>query len=104
MNVRGQVDRATPVRLPRPRAARTFALMSAPRLHVVHGQPSWAFRSSHVHANLAKLGGHLAPVAFRLAHRLVSPFAIAPWAEEKLAPGTPALLEALRGDFFCAPF
>lgn len=78
--------------------------MSAPTLHTVHGQPSWSFRSSHVHANLTKLGGHLAPVAFRLDHRLVSPFAIAPWAEEKLAPGTPALLEALRGDFFCAPF
>ncbi len=78
--------------------------MSAPTLHIVHGQPSWSFRSSHVHANLTKLGGHLAPVAFRLDHRLVTPFAIAPWAEEKLAPGAPALLEALRGDFFCAPF
>jgi hypothetical protein len=74
------------------------------KLHLVHGQPSWPFRSSHVHANLTKLGGHLAPVAFRLDHRLVSPFAIAPWAGEKLAPGTPALLKALRGDFFCAPF
>jgi hypothetical protein len=78
--------------------------MSAPTLHTVHGQPSWSFRSSHVHANLTRLGGHLAPVAFRLAHRLVTPLAVAPWAEEKLAPGTPALLEALRGDFFCAPF
>jgi hypothetical protein len=78
--------------------------MSAPTLHTVHGQPSWAFRSSHVHANLTKLGGHLGPVAFRLEHRLVTPFSIAPWAEEKLAPDTPALLRALRGDFFCAPF
>jgi hypothetical protein len=78
--------------------------MSAPTLHTVHGQPSWSFRSSHVHANLTRLGGHLGPVSFRLAHRLVSPFAIAPWAEEKLAPETPALLRALRGDFFCAPF
>jgi hypothetical protein len=78
--------------------------MSAPTLHTVHGQSSWAFRSSHVHANLTRLGGHLGPVSFRLAHRLVSPFAVAPWAEEKLAPETPALLRALRGDFFCAPF
>ena len=78
--------------------------MSAPTLHTVHGQPSWSFRSSHVHANLTKLGGHLGPVSFRLEHRLVTPFSVAPWAEEKLAPGTPALLEALRGDFFCAPF
>jgi hypothetical protein len=57
-----------------------------------------------VHANLTRLGGHLGPVAFRLDHRLVSPFSVAPWAEEKLAPDTPALLRALRGDFFCAPF
>ncbi len=78
--------------------------MSAPTLHTVHGQPSWSFRSSHVHANLTKLGGHLAPVGFRLEHRLVTPFSIAPWAEEKLAPDAPALLRALRGDFFCAPF
>lgn len=78
--------------------------MSAPTLHTVHGQPSWSFRSSHVHANLTKLGGHLAPVSFRLDHRLVAPFSVAPWAEEKLAPETPALLRALRGDFFCAPF
>lgn len=78
--------------------------MSAPTLHTVHGQPSWSFRSSHVHANLTRLGGHLGPVSFRLAHRLVSPLSVAPWAEEKLAPETPALLRALRGDFFCAPF
>lgn len=78
--------------------------MPAPKLHLVHGQPSWSFRASHVHANLTKLGGHLGPVSFRLAHRLVTPFSVAPWAGEKLAPGTPALLRALRGDFFCAPF
>jgi hypothetical protein len=78
--------------------------MSAPTLHIVHGQPSWAFRSSHVHAHLTKLGGHLGPVGFRLDHRLVFPFSVAPWAEEKLESGTPALLRALRGDFFCAPF
>ncbi len=78
--------------------------MSVPKLHNVHGQPSWSFRASHVHASLTKLGGHLAPVAFRLDHRLVSPFSVAPWAEEKIDPGLPGLLHALRGDFFCAPF
>ena len=45
-------------------------------LHTVHGQPSWLFRSSHVHAHLTRLGGHLGPVAFRLEHRLVSPFSV----------------------------
>jgi hypothetical protein len=71
---------------------------------MVHGQVSWAFRSSHVQANLTKLGGHLGPVMFRLPTSSVAPFSIAPWAEEKLTPDTPALLRALRGDFFCAPF
>src|ERR1044071_7908272 len=78
--------------------------MSALRLHRVYGQPSWCFRSSHVHDNLTQLRGQLRAVAFRLEHRLVTPFSIAPWAEERLAPDTPALLRALRGDFFCAPF
>lgn len=77
--------------------------MNAP-LHTVHGQPSWAFRSSHVHAHLTRLGGHLGPVTFRLGRRTVSPFSVAPWAGEKVAAGTPALLRSLRGDFFCAPF
>lgn len=78
--------------------------MSVPPLRVVLGQPSWTFRSSHVTAHLTRLGGHLGPVSFKLGGRTVSPFSVAPWAEEKLAPGTPALLQALRGDFFCAPF
>ncbi len=47
----------------------------------------------------------LAPVTFQLGSgRVVRPFAVAPWAREKLAPGTPPLLRVLRGDFFCAPF
>ncbi len=78
--------------------------MSAPTLHTVHGQPSWSFHSSLVDAHLTRLGGHLAPVTFRLDGKTVAPFSVAPWAEEKLAPETPALLRALRGDFFCAPF
>ncbi|MBI5693172.1 MAG: hypothetical protein HZC55_24105 [Verrucomicrobia bacterium] len=78
--------------------------MSAPSLQTVHGQPSWPLRSSHVHAHLTRLGGHLGPVSFRLDHRTVSPLSIAPWAEEPVAKGTPPLLRALRGDFFCAPF
>jgi hypothetical protein len=78
--------------------------MSAPRLHIVHGQPSWSFHSDTVHAHLTQLGGHLGPVTFRLGHRIVAPFSVAPWAEEKIAPDTIDLLRALRGDFFCAPF
>jgi hypothetical protein len=78
--------------------------MSNPSLQTVHGQPSWPLRSSHVHAYLTKLGGHLGPVMFRLDHRTVSPLSVAPWAEEPGARGTIPLLRALRGDFFCAPF
>ena len=78
--------------------------MSASTLHTVHGQPSWSFRSSHVHAHLTKLGGHLGPVLFRLGEKQVAPLSVAPWAEEKIAPDTLPLLQALRGDFFCAPF
>lgn len=76
---------------------------SAP-LRLVHGQPSWTLRSSRVTAHVTQLGGHLAPVAFQLGRKTVQPFSIAPWANEKLPPGLPPLLIALRGDFFCAPF
>jgi hypothetical protein len=68
------------------------------------GQPSWRFSSDKIEATITRLGGHLAPVRFRLGRKVVEPFSVAPWAEEKLAPGTPRVLQALRGDFFCAPF
>lgn len=78
--------------------------MSAPSLQTIHGQPSWSFDASLVTAHLTKLGGHLGPVAFKVGKKTVKPYSVAPWAEEELPPGTPALLKALRGDFFCAPF
>ena len=68
------------------------------------GQPSWRFASDRVDAAITRMGGHLAPVSFKLGKRSVSPFSVAPWAEEKPVPGLPKLLQALRGDFFCAPF
>ncbi len=78
--------------------------MSAPTLHTIHGQPSWSFHSSLVTAHVTKVGGHLGPVEFRVGKKTVSPYSVAPWAAEKLGPGLPPLLHALRGDFFCAPF
>jgi hypothetical protein len=79
--------------------------MGRPRLETVLGQPSWSFGSSLVRATLTRRGGHLAPVTFTLpSGQTVQPFAVAPWAERKLPPGTPDLLRALRGDFFCCPF
>ena len=68
------------------------------------GQPSWRFASDKVDAAITRLGGQLAPVRFRLGRKVVEPFSVAPWAEEKLEPGTQRVLQALRGDFFCAPF
>jgi hypothetical protein len=70
----------------------------------IAGQKSWAFKTSHVGAALTCQGGHLGPVAFKLGRRWITPFDLAPWAEEKLPPGLPPLLHSMRGDFFCMPF
>jgi len=78
--------------------------ISSPKKSKVFGQPSWRIASDKVSAAITEQGGHLAPVKFQLGRRIVEPFSIAPWAEEKLSGGTPALLRSLRGDFFCAPF
>jgi hypothetical protein len=74
------------------------------KLTRIHGQPSWRFASDRVEAAITRQGGHLAPVRFRLPHGVVEPFPIAPWAQEKADAKLPALLQSLRGDFFCAPF
>lgn len=74
------------------------------RLQKIHGQPSWPLGSDKVSAILTKQGGHLGPVTFRLGNRTVSPYSVAPWAEEKIDPALPPVLQGLRGDFFCAPF
>ena len=71
---------------------------------VLHGQPSWVFSSNTVTAAVTRLGGHLAPVTFRLGSKKVAPFSVAPWAEESLDPDIPPILRVLRGDFFCSPF
>jgi len=73
-------------------------------LKKIQGQPSWTFRTSEVEAAVTRQGGHLAPVRFRIGKdRWVEPFEVAPWAEEKLAPGTPELMKAMRGDFLAVP-
>ncbi len=67
--------------------------------------PLWSLQNDVVSASINPIGGHLGPVAFRLAKgKTVSPLAVAPWAGEPLPPGLPPLLHSLRGDFFCAPF
>lgn len=71
---------------------------------LIAGQPSWRFASDRVEAAITEMGGHLAPVRFRVGRKIIEPFSVAPWATEKLEKGTHPLLQALRGDFFCAPF
>lgn len=72
--------------------------------HKIQGQPSWRLANDAVEAYVTTLGGHLAPVTFTLGKRTIQPFAIAPWATEKVPADTPPILRALRGDFFCLPF
>ena len=70
----------------------------------IFGQKSFVIRNRNVDAAVTELGGHLGPVTFSLGRKKVAPLSVAPWWNEKLAPGTPALLRVLRGDFFCMPF
>ncbi len=68
------------------------------------GQNSWKVTSNRVEVFVTRQGGHMAPVRFQLPHKVVEPYAVAPWAEEcPDATGVP-LLQSLRGDFFCLPF
>ena len=74
------------------------------KTRMIHGQPSWRLGSSEVEAFITETGGQLGPVTFDLKGRTLQPYSVAPWAEEKLDPSLPAILKALRGDFFCLPF
>jgi hypothetical protein len=67
------------------------------------GSDSWRFASDKVEAFLTT-AGQLGPVYFQLPGRRIQPYAVAPWSGEKLPAGTPAVLDSLRGDFFCMPF
>jgi len=74
------------------------------RMRIIRGQPSWRIASNRVEAFVTELGGQIAPITFDRQGRKIAPYSVAPWAEEKLEPKTPAILRALRGDFFCLPF
>jgi len=71
---------------------------------IVCGQPSWRLASAGVEAFVTELGGHLGPVTFERKGRKLQPYSVAPWAEEKLDPSLPPIIQSLRGDFFCLPF
>lgn len=73
-------------------------------LKTVVGQPSWHIASKDVEAYITQFGGHLAPVVFNRRGKRITPFAVAPWAEETFDDSVPMILRLLRGDFFCMPF
>ncbi len=74
------------------------------KLKKILGQPSWRVTTPEVDAYVTETGGHLGPVTFRIGGKEIQPFAIAPWADEKVPATLPPLLKVLRGDFFCLPF
>jgi hypothetical protein len=71
----------------------------------VHGQESFLLKTRTVEVALTAAGGHLAPVTFFPEDPVpIKPYAIAPWAEETMRPGTPPVIASLRGDWFCSAF
>ena len=71
----------------------------------IHGQESFRLKTKLVELALTQIGGHLAPVTFFPGEpNPITPYAIAPWAEEVPAPGTPRVITVLRGDWFCSAF
>ena len=75
-----------------------------PKLTTIANQPSWVVASDRVKLAVTALGGHMAPVTFRLAGgRKAQPYFISPWQNEGQKITEPVLVP-LRGDFFCMPF
>jgi hypothetical protein len=71
----------------------------------IHGQTSWKLGHGPVELFVTQTGGQMAPVRFDLGNgEIASPYSLAPWTPEDCPAGTPELLKALRGDFFCIPF
>ena len=76
-----------------------------PSLKTIYGQPSYTLQTKQVSMAVSQLAGCMAPVRFyRDTKSPVEPLAIAPWWKEKMPTGTPPVIKALRGDFFCMPF
>jgi hypothetical protein len=71
----------------------------------IHGRESFLLRTPLVQLGVTKSAGMLGPVTiFPDSAAPIRPYAIAPWAEEPLPPGTAPMLAALRGDWFCSAF
>src|SRR6266511_1773426 len=71
----------------------------------IHGQESFLLNTRSVELAVTAAGGMLGPVSFFPQDAVpIRPYAVAPWAEESLPPGTPPRLASLRGDWFCSAF
>ncbi len=73
-------------------------------METTHGAPSFTLNHDLVSLHITRDGGMLAPVAFRLGDRVVSPYSLSPWKPDEVDAELPVLLKNLRGDFFCLPF
>jgi hypothetical protein len=77
---------------------------SAPTIKI-HGQESFLLKTRTVELALTATGAMLGPVTFfREDPAPISPYAIAPWAEESIPPCTLPVIASLRGDWFCSAF
>jgi hypothetical protein len=74
------------------------------RTEIIQGQPSWRLEARDVEAFVTVQGGHLGPVTFDRRRSKIQPYSVAPWTAERPDPSLPAILQVLRGDFFCLPF
>lgn len=76
----------------------------SPIMETIHGAESYVLKNDRVKVAVTAVGGHLAPVIFKLGEREVSPYALAPWLPDEVDQDLPVLLKNLRGDFLCLPF
>lgn len=92
-------------RLPAKRITRLATPMATEKSkETIHGADSFVLDFDRVKLAVTAIGGHMAPVIFRLGEREVAPYALAPWLPDEVDTELPVLLKNLRGDFLCLPF
>jgi len=74
------------------------------KLKTICGQPSWHVGAKGINAWITRVGGHLGPVSLDFGSIKSMPLSLNSWAPHASAPAIPAIVEVLRGDFFCMPF
>lgn len=77
----------------------------AAEVRTVHSQPCQIVSTKEVEVAVTIHGAQMAPVTFfRDSGEPVRPYHISPWQDETPTPMPAAVLNSLRGDFFCLPF